>query len=222
MKTNLNLVESIFPELPAERVELLLRFTNALLEWNTKINLVSRKDTEQFETHHLLSALAIVKGVTFPDGATILDIGTGGGLPGIPLAICFPYCRFHLVDSIGKKIKVVNDIIQQLNLPNVTAEQVRAESLSKRVDFITGRAVSALEPFIALARPSLLKGDFQGVPRGIIYLKGEEIHEELKALKLKAHQLTPLNSWYADPFFAQKFLVHIPSDEILSKRWPRS
>ena len=102
MQTKLPIVTAACPELPEAQLELLAQFKEALLEWNTKINLISRKDTEHFETHHLLSSLAIVKGVNFPDGATLLDIGTGGGLPGIPLAICYPNCRFHLVDSIGR------------------------------------------------------------------------------------------------------------------------
>lgn len=215
MKTQLPLVQAACPELATDRIEQLARFAEALLEWNTKINLISRKDTEQFETHHLLSSLAIVKGVRLPDGATILDIGTGGGLPGIPLAICFPECRFHLIDSIGKKINVVNDIIQQLGLTNATAEQVRAETLRRKYDFVTGRAVTALEKFIPLARPALRRGSLGGIKRGIIYLKGKEIFDELKTLHLNAEQVTPLNQWYADPFFAEKHLVHIAANQLL-------
>ena len=146
-------------------------------EWNTQINVISRKDMEQFYERHLLHSLGISKVIQFKDGSTVLDVGTGGGFPGIPLAILFPNTQFNLIDSIGKKIKVVNAVQQALGLTNVVAHQLRAEDFTKKVDFVVSRAVTKMETFVPWVKSNLKSKHQHSIKNGILYLKGGDLTE---------------------------------------------
>jgi 16S rRNA (guanine527-N7)-methyltransferase len=177
-------------------------------DWNQKINLISRKDMEHLYLHHILHCMSIAKLITFKKDTDIIDVGTGGGLPGIPLAILFPKCNFLLIDSTGKKILVVKDIIEKLGLKNAHAEQVRAEELKEQVDFVTGRAVTNLSEFYTNVKHLLHKDNRNDLRNGIIYLKGGDLKEELGSLATKA-KIHPINKWYSEDYFATKSIIHL-------------
>ena len=178
-------------------------------DWNDKINVISRKDIDQLYQRHILHSLAIAKYINFKKGTHVLDIGTGGGLPGIPLAILFPDVKFHLVDSIGKKIKVVSEIIEKLNLQNVVAEHNHSSQLKNKYDFIISRAVTAFPKFVELVKDKIKKKSNNKLINGIIYLKGGNLDEELKGYKKKII-LTPLSKYFKEEFFDTKFIVYMP------------
>ena len=178
-------------------------------EWNEKINVISRKDIESFYEKHFLHSLAIAKFIKFKKGSQILDIGTGGGFPGIPLAIFFPEVQFHLVDSIAKKISVVVDIVQQLELDNVKAECLRCETLTEKYDFIVSRAVAPASELIEWNKSNLLIKNKNDVPNGFLFLKGGDLGEELKLVN-KRNEVVNLTDYFKEPFFAEgKKLVYI-------------
>ena len=185
---------------------------NQLLElytyWNARINVISRKDIDQFYTHHVLHSLGIAKIVEFQPNTEIVDVGTGGGFPGIPLAILFPHANFHLVDSIGKKIKVVNEVVQALNLTNVTTSHARVESLPKKFDFVVSRAVTAMPEFYAWVKTKFNEKSFNEFPNGILYLKGGDLTQELKPLIDKC-QIFELSDFFKEPFFETKKVVYL-------------
>lgn len=176
-----------------------------LLDWNTKINLISRKDTADFEVNHLLHALSIAKYIRLSNQKKVLDIGTGGGFPGLPLAIFFPKCNFHLVDSIGKKIKVVQDLIEKLALENVKASHMRVENLNEEYHFIVSRAVAPTKTLLDWTKKCVIKGTTQ-----YLFLKGGDLKDELKAIGYRA-KITNLTTMYNEPFFETKKIVHIKS-----------
>lgn len=178
-------------------------------DWNEKINVISRKDIHNLYISHVLHSLAIAKIVSFQAGTRILDVGTGGGFPGIPLAVLFPETQFHLVDSIGKKITVVKNISDALGLKNVTAEQVRAEQLKAEYDFIVSRAVTQLKEFYGWVHNKVKKKSLHDLYNGILYLKGGDLVEELGELK-KPHQLFELSDYFKEDFFETKKIVYIP------------
>ncbi|MES2418701.1 MAG: 16S rRNA (guanine(527)-N(7))-methyltransferase RsmG [Bacteroidota bacterium] len=177
--------------------------------WNAQINVISRKDIEELYERHILHSLAIAKFCTFKAGEKVLDVGTGGGFPGIPLAILFPETQFHLVDSIGKKIKVVNEVAAALGLANVKASHLRAEQVSDKYNFIVSRAVTRLVDFYPWVRGKFAKENLNAIPNGILYLKGGDLTEEIKESKLKA-ELYPLSAYFEEDFFETKFVVYIP------------
>ncbi len=177
-------------------------------EWNSKINVVSRKDIEHLYERHVLHSLSIAKIVGFKDGTNILDVGTGGGFPGIPLAIMFPTAQFLLVDSVGKKIKVVNEIKNALGLSNVKALQIRAENINDSFDFIISRAVTNLYDFMKIVAYKYSKKGFNGIPNGIIYLKGGDFEDELQSLN-KKHRVYNIEDFFEEEFFKTKKIVHI-------------
>jgi 16S rRNA (guanine527-N7)-methyltransferase len=176
--------------------------------WNEQINVISRQDIENLFEKHILHSLAIAKVVNFKNGTEILDVGTGGGFPGIPLAILYPECQFHLVDSIGKKIKVVTEIAQALDLKNVRAEQIRAEQIDYEYDFVVTRAVTRVKPFTEWMRGKFNQNQYNKLKNGILFLKGGDLSEELKEYgkKTKTYELYEI---FDEEFFETKKIVYV-------------
>ncbi|MBX3101618.1 MAG: 16S rRNA (guanine(527)-N(7))-methyltransferase RsmG [Bacteroidetes bacterium] len=201
------LIEHYFPQWMALSARL-MQLHDLLLSWNSRINLVSRKDTEHLWAHHLLHGLCITHYWQPAPGAQVLDIGCGGGLPGLPLALCYPGVQFTLLDSTRKKIDAVEAIAQEMGLANVRPTWQRAEEHSLRYDYILGRAVTALPGFIRLARPRLRAGQAGNLPSGILYLKGGDFAEELAQITCR-HSLHPLKEVLPLPFYDTKFLVYL-------------
>lgn len=202
------LIDKYFPNLPSTQSELFKQLGPLYLEWNEKINVISRKDIESLYEKHVLHSMAIAKYTNFTDGTKILDVGTGGGFPGIPLAILYPNVQFHLIDSIGKKIKVVSEVAQALGLKNVTAEQKRVEKCKDKYDFIVSRAVTAFPRFVALSRHAVSKKQINAISNGILYLKGGDFGEEIEPFKKNAI-ITELSEYYSEEFFETKKLIHL-------------
>lgn len=205
----MNIITKYFPKLDKTQLSLFERLEPLYAEWNAQINVISRKDFPDFYEHHVLHSLAIAKLISFSPDTKILDVGTGGGFPGIPLAILFPKAQFHLVDSIGKKIKVVNSVIESLGLQNVTAQQIRAEELTEKYDFVVSRAVTRLPEFVPWVQNNISRKQINSFPNGIIYLKGGDLQEETKPFKKKVF-VKDLSDWFDEEFFKTKKVVHLP------------
>lgn len=203
------LIFSYFPDLTDRQKEQFTRLLPLYQEWNAKINVVSRKDIDNLYLNHVLHSLGIAKMTSFNPGADILDVGTGGGFPGIPLAILFPETRFHLVDSIGKKITVVQNVADGVGLMNVQAEQIRAEQIKGEYDFIVSRAVTRLKEFYGWIHRKVKKDSKHSLYNGILYLKGGDLDEELAELK-KPHQVFDLSTAFREDFFETKKVVYVP------------
>ena len=201
-------IEKYYPDLTDIQRKQLTELEALYKFWNEQINVISRKDTENFYERHVLHSMGIAKIMALKEGTTILDIGTGGGFPGIPLAILFPNCHFTLVDSVGKKIKVVNEVAESLGLTNVIGIHGRAESLKEKFDFIVSRAVTAMPAFLYWTRGKFNKKSNNTLPNGILYLKGGDLKEELKPLKQK-HKVIPLNKYFSEEFFETKKVVYV-------------
>ncbi len=201
-------IEKYFPDLSDLQRKQLTDLEELYKFWNEQINVISRKDTENFYERHVLHSMGIAKIMAFKDGTAILDIGTGGGFPGIPLAILFPNCHFTLIDSVGKKIKVVNEVAESLGLTNVIGIHGRAESLKEKFDFVVSRAVTAMPAFLYWTRGKFNKKSNNTLPNGILYLKGGDLKEELKPLKQK-HKVMPLNKYFNEEFFETKKVVYV-------------
>jgi 16S rRNA (guanine527-N7)-methyltransferase len=178
-------------------------------DWNSKINVISRKDIDNLYEHHVLHSLAIAELIRFKPGTNIMDLGTGGGFPGIPLAIMFPEAKFHLVDSIGKKIRVCEEVSKALGLQNVTTQWCRAEEVKQLFHFIVSRAVMPLPDLVKIIRKAVNKEQFNGLPNGLICLKGGELEQEAHPFG-KAAQITSLSEYFEEPFFETKKLVYLP------------
>ncbi len=206
---SVDLIFSYFPELSEKQREQFTRLLPLYREWNARINVVSRKDIDNLYLNHVLHSLGIAAFVRFNPGADILDVGTGGGFPGIPLAILFPETRFHLVDSIGKKITVVKNVAGSVGLTNVRAEQIRAEQVKGTYDFIVSRAVTRMKEFYGWVHRKVKKESQHPLHNGILYLKGGDLQEELAELK-KPYQLFDLNTVFREEFFETKKVVYIP------------
>ena len=176
--------------------------------WNDQINVISRKDIDELYERHVLHSLAIAKVVSFQKGTRVLDVGTGGGFPGIPLAILFPEVQFHLVDSIGKKIKVVNEVADALGLNNLTPEQQRAEKVKGQFDFVVSRAVTRMKPFLAWVRQKVKTKGRNQIDNGILALKGGDLEEELDEVR-RPYKLYDLSDYFDEPFFETKKVAHL-------------
>ncbi|QKX05538.1 16S rRNA (guanine(527)-N(7))-methyltransferase RsmG [Aquimarina sp. TRL1] len=197
-----------FPDLNEEQLAKFEKLGEVYREWNAKINVVSRKDIDALYERHVLHSLGIAKVQKFAKGAMVLDVGTGGGFPGIPLAILFPETDFYLVDVIAKKIKVVNEVVKALEIDNVTAEQRRAGTFEDRFDFIVSRAVTKMPDFYQWVRKNILKKSTHELPNGILYLKGGDLREELQKFP-KATEYS-LSDYFEEAFFETKKVVHLP------------
>lgn len=176
--------------------------------WNEQINVISRKDFEHFYEHHVLHSLGIAKMMNFQPGSKIMDVGTGGGFPGIPLAILFPECQFHLVDSIGKKIKVVQEVVDALELKNVKIYNERAENIKGQFDFVVSRAVTSMPIFLSWVQNKFFKKQINAYPNGVLYLKGGDLTEELKPIKQDI-EIMRLSDCFTEEFFDTKQVVYI-------------
>ena len=178
-------------------------------DWNSKINVISRKDIDNLYEHHVLHSLAIAELIRFKPGTCIMDLGTGGGFPGIPLAIMFPEAKFHLVDSIGKKIRVCDEVSRALDLRNVTTQWCRAEEVKQQFHFVVSRAVMPLPDLVKIVRKSISKEQINALPNGLICLKGGELENEARPFG-KAAEITNLSEYFEEEFFETKKLVYLP------------
>lgn len=204
----MDLIKKYFPDLTSHQLDQFQAMQALYKDWNLKINVVSRKDIEELYLRHVLHSLGIAKVQKFKEGSNILDVGTGGGFPGIPLAILFPETQFHLVDSIGKKIKVVDEVTEGLQLKNVKTTNSRVEEIKGEYDFIVSRAVAVMPSFVAWVKGKTAKTSKHELKNGILYLKGGDLAEELKTYKTaKIYQLT---DYFEEDFFETKKLVHLP------------
>jgi 16S rRNA (guanine527-N7)-methyltransferase len=204
----MDIIEHYFPGLnPLQKVQF-GALKSLYVDWNSQINVISRKDMEHFYEHHVLHSLGIAKVISFDHGSRVLDAGTGGGFPGIPLAIMFPKTQFILADSIGKKIKVVNAVAESLELTNVDARHARVDELKEKFDFVVSRAVTALPQFTEWVWNRILPGGHNSLPNGILYLKGGDFEDELTPFKSKP-TIYELSQYFTEPYFETKKLVHI-------------
>ena len=205
----MDLITKYFPKMTERQKEQFAALLPLYEDWNSKINVISRKDMDNFYEHHVLHSLAIAKVQPFKTMAEILDVGTGGGFPGIPLAIMFPDANFYLIDSIGKKIKVVSDVAQQLDLKNVRAEQIRAEQVEGDYDFIVSRAVTDLSQFSQWVRGKVSDSHYHTLRNGILYLKGGDLTEELAPFKKKV-RTWDISDFFEEEFFDTKKVIYLP------------
>jgi 16S rRNA (guanine527-N7)-methyltransferase len=203
----MEIIEKYFPSFSNSQKQQYQQLEELYNAWNQKINVISRKDIDELYLRHVLHSLAIARYVRFAPGTHILDVGTGGGFPGIPLAICFPDAEFLLVDSIAKKIRVVQAICGDLHLTNCKTMCIRAENVGRRFDFIVSRAVAALPEFISWTKSLVSKQSINSIPNGILALKGGDLKEEL-SIDYKT-KVVDLNRYFDEPFFETKKLVHV-------------
>ena len=204
----LELILKYFPDLTDHQKQQFSQLESLYAEWNEQINVISRKDIDQLYERHVLHSLGIAKIIQFTNGTSLLDVGTGGGFPGIPLAILFPKCQFHCVDSIGKKIKVVNEVAEAIGLINLTAEHERAEKIKGKYDFIISRAVTRMKPFINWVHGKTLKKNSNKLLNGILYLKGGDISDELAEVK-RDYNVFNLSDHFTEEFFETKKVVWV-------------
>lgn len=214
-------VKPHFPEIKPEQWQQLETMAALHREWNAKINLVSRKDIDNLEWHHYAPCMAAIKFLKLMDGARVIDVGTGGGFPGLILAVLYPECRFTLVDSVGKKILVVKDIVARMKLKNVEVLNVRVETVRKEYDFVTGRAVTALPAFIRLTRPLVKKGAKHSHDNGLLYWKGGPLAPEKEVMGVNpdfTYEIRPLLG--NDEYFFEKYILHYRSNSMNRARIP--
>jgi 16S rRNA (guanine527-N7)-methyltransferase len=204
----MQLIKQYFPDLTETQLQQFEQLETLYKDWNLKINEVSRKDIDELYLRHVLHSLGIAKVITFVPNAKVLDVGTGGGFPGIPLAILYPETQFHLVDSIAKKIKVVNEVIDGLGLTNVKTSHERVEHIDEQFDFIVSRAVAAMPTFVHWVKGKIAKEQKHDLKNGILYLKGGDLTEELETYRTAT--IYDLSDYFKEDFFDTKKVVHLP------------
>ena len=202
-------LKKYFPNLSQDQLEKFMMLVPIYKDWNSKVNLISRRDIENLFTNHILHSLSIVNIIEFESSTSVLDVGTGGGFPGIPLAIFFPNVKFTLLDSIGKKIKVVESVSKDLSLSNVTAINDRVENHFDTYDFILSRAVAKMDKFYSLVNKNFNSKSINEIPNGIISLKGGDLKDELKDFKEK--KIFDISEFFTDDFFKTKRVVYVPN-----------
>jgi 16S rRNA (guanine527-N7)-methyltransferase len=202
-------LKKYFPNLSQDQLEKFMMLVPIYKDWNSKVNLISRRDIENLFTNHILHSLSIVNIIEFESSTSVLDVGTGGGFPGIPLAIFFPNVKFTLLDSIGKKIKVVESVSKDLSLSNVTAINDRVENHFDKYDFILSRAVAKMDKFYSLVNKNFNSKSINEIPNGIISLKGGDLKDELKDFKEK--KIFDISEFFTDDFFKTKRVVYVPN-----------
>ena len=210
-----------FPHIKESAWPLLEKWATHLREWNRKINLISRKDIEYLEARHLSHCLSITNHLKLMSGTRIMDVGTGGGFPGIIMAICYPQAYFTLIDSIGKKIIVVQDLVDKLDLKNVEARQCRAEEIKKKFDFVTGRAVKNLPEYFSWIKDNVRRGERNSIPNGVLYWKGGKLDDELAELGIRPRKTISLGETFSDPYFEQKYILHFDARDVPRARKPK-
>ncbi|KAA5824189.1 16S rRNA (guanine(527)-N(7))-methyltransferase RsmG [Algibacter amylolyticus] len=204
----MKLILKYFPNLTEHQIEQFTKLEDLYQDWNLKINVVSRKDIDELYMRHVLHSLGIAKVMEFKPGTKLLDVGTGGGFPGIPLAILFPECSFHLVDSIAKKLKVVDEVVAGLGLTNVKTTHSRVEDIKGNYDFIISRAVAAMPTFVHWIKGKIAKDQNHDLKNGILYLKGGDLTEELKDYRTTT--IYNLSDYFEEDFYETKKVVHLP------------
>jgi 16S rRNA (guanine527-N7)-methyltransferase len=204
----MELILKYFPNLTEGQIQQFKQLESLYQDWNLKINVVSRKDIDELYMRHVLHALGIAKVIRFKEGSKILDVGTGGGFPGIPLAILFPESSFHLVDSIAKKLKVVDEVVAGLSLTNVKTTHSRVEAINDTYDFIVSRAVAAMPTFVHWVKGKIAKQQNHELKNGILYLKGGDLTEELKTYRTTT--IYNLSDYFDEDFYETKKVVHLP------------
>lgn len=204
----LKIIQNYFPKLTPKQVQQFEQLEPLYKDWNSKINVISRKDIDELYVRHVLHSMGIAKIQSFVPGSSIMDVGTGGGFPGIPLAILYPETEFYLIDAIAKKIKVVHEVVEALGLKNVTAEQKRAEKVNAEFDFIVSRAVTSMPDFVKWVRNKVKKQSKHELKNGILYLKGGDLTQELELYQ--SATIYELSDYFNEDFFQTKKVVHLP------------
>ena len=205
----IELIKKYFPHLSAKQIEQFTALDALYHDWNSKINVISRKDIDTLYEHHILHSLAIAKYITFREGTNVLDFGTGGGFPGIPLAIFFPEANFKLIDGTGKKVRVAQEVADAIGLENVLPAHLRGEEEKGKFDFIVSRAVMPLPDLMKIVKKNIPPDQHNTLPNGVIVLKGGNLNDELKPYK-KIVEKTELSQWFDEEWFKEKYLIYVP------------
>ena len=206
----MELIKKYFPHLTEKQIDQLSQLQGLYNEWNQQINVISRKDIEQLYLHHVLHSMAVGKFIFFKPKTKVLDLGTGGGFPGIPLAILFPEVEFLLIEARSKKLIVVADVIEKLGLENVQQRHQRAEEVKERFDYVLARAVTAIDKLYYWSLPLIHQDQKNGLPNGLIAFKGGDVEKELKTLPKKAYsEITSIQKYFNEPYFEEKYLVYV-------------
>ena len=205
----MELIDKYFPEITDEQYHQFEALYDLYHEWNNNINVISRKDIDNLYEHHVLHSLAIAKALRFKDGTKILDFGTGGGFPGIPLAIMFPQCHFTLIDGTGKKILVCNEVASAIGLKNCEARQIRGEEERGKYDFVVTRAVMLLPDLVKIVKKNISKKNNNAMPNGVLALKGGDVNQEVHPYK-NIVEVMDIDNWFSEPWFKGKHLIYLP------------
>ena len=205
----MDIIQKYFPQLSAEQLQQVALLDELYRDWNSKINVISRKDIDNLYEHHVLHSMAIAKMVNFRPGTRILDFGTGGGFPGIPLAILFPECQFKLIDGTGKKIRVAQEVCNAIGLKNCEPVHLRGEEEKDKYDFIVSRAVMPIPDLVKIVKKNIIKEQKNALPNGIICLKGGNLEGELQPYR-KIVDTAELSQWFSEEWFKEKYIIYLP------------